>query len=44
MHYGPKEGSINETDAISYVHKLPDETWREPSPADPLSLIDQVFI
>ena len=44
MHYGPKEGSINEADAISYVHKLPDETWREPSPTDPLSLIDQVFI
>ena len=42
MHYGPKEFSINKKDVISYVHELPDPTWREPSPTDPLSLIDQV--
>ena len=42
MHYGPKEFSINKKDVISYVHELPDSTWREPSPTDPLSLIDQV--
>ena len=42
LHYGPKEGSVNKTDVISYIHQLPDETWQEPSPEDPLSLIDQV--
>ena len=35
-------GSINQKDVISFVHQLPDETWQEPSPEDPLSLIDQV--
>ena len=42
MHYGPKEFSINKKDVISYVHELPDFTWREPSQTDPFSLIDQV--
>ena len=44
MHYGPKDFSINKKDVISYIHELPDPTWREPSPTDPLSLIDQVKI
>ena len=29
---------------ISYLHGLPDETWPEPSPSDPLSLVDQVML
>ena len=27
---------------MTYRHGLPDETWHEPDPQDPLSLIDQV--
>ena len=27
---------------LTYRHGLPDETWHEPNPVDPLSLIDQV--
>ena len=27
---------------ISYVHGLPDNTWPEPNPDEPLSLVDQV--
>ena len=26
----------------SYIHGLPDNTWKEPDPEDPLSLVDQV--
>ena len=32
------------TQVISYVHGLPDETWPEGDPDDPLSLVDQVLI
>merc|ERR1712018_934751 len=42
LHYGPLMGSKNGEEVINYVHELPDETWHEPSPTDPLSLIDQV--
>ena len=28
---------------ISYLHGLPDETWQEPNPEDPLSVVDRVF-
>jgi hypothetical protein len=34
--------TISTTQVISYIHGLPDDTWQEPSPTDPLSLIDQV--
>ena len=27
---------------LTHRHGLPDETWHEPNPVDPLSLIDQV--
>ena len=27
---------------VTHRHGLPDETWHEPDPEDPLSLIDQV--
>ena len=27
---------------VTHRHGLPDETWHEPNPVDPLSLIDQV--
>merc|ERR1719460_2945275 len=29
-------------EVLTYRHGLPDETWHEPNPVDPLSLIDQV--
>ena len=43
LHYGPLEGSKNGEEVLTYLHGLPDETWREPSPDDPLSLVDQVL-
>ena len=27
---------------LTYIHGLPDDTWKEPDPEDPLSLVDQV--
>ena len=27
---------------LTYIHGLPDNTWKEPDPEDPLSLVDQV--
>merc|ERR1719151_68204 len=42
MTYGCEE-QINEGEGvIRYLHGLPDATWHEPTPDDPLSLIDQV--
>jgi len=29
-------------EVISFIHGLPDETWPEPDPSDPLSVVDQV--
>ena len=31
------------TQVISYLHGLPDYTWQEPNPDDPLSVVDQVL-
>jgi len=42
LHWGPLEGSKNGEPVISYRFGLPDETWPEPNPDDPLSLIDKV--
>ena len=36
------EGSKNGEEVLGYLHGLPDQTWHEPNPEDPLSLIDQV--
>merc|ERR1719264_1434735 len=42
MTYGCEE-QINEgEEVIRYLHGLPEDTWHEPTPDDPLSLIDQV--
>ena len=43
LHYGPKDFSANGTEVITFLHGLPDETWPESAPEDPLSLIDQVI-
>ena len=42
LHYGPLDGSKNKEEVFTYRHSLPDASWHEPSPTDPLSLIDQV--
>ena len=43
LHYGPLEGSKDGTaKVLSYLHNLPDYTWKEPDQLDPLSLVDQV--
>jgi len=43
LHYGPLEGSKDgSSEVINYRFGLPDETWPEPYPDDPLSLIDKV--
>ena len=43
LHYGPWEGSKDGTSKVlTYLHDLPDYTWQEPDPYDPLSLVDQV--
>ena len=36
--------SKNGEDVLTYLHGLPDQTWPEPDPQDPLSVIDQVNI
>ena len=28
---------------LTYIHGLPDDTWMEPQPDDPLSIVDQVY-
>ena len=44
LHYGPNEGSkTGKEEVIRYRHGLPDESWSEPDPTDPLSLVDQVI-
>ena len=42
LHYGPLEGSKNGKEVVTYLHILPDEGWREPSPDDSLSLVAKV--
>ena len=42
LHYGPQEFSKNGEDVLSILHGQPDQTWPEPSPQDPLSLVDEV--
>ena len=42
MHYGPQAFSKNTEDTLTYLHELPGQTWPEPSPEEPLSIIDQV--
>ena len=42
LHYGPLEGSKNGEAVLNYRYGLPDETWPEPNPDDPLSPIDKV--
>ena len=37
------EGSkTGKEEVISFIHGLPDETWPESDPSDPLSVVDQV--
>ena len=43
LHYGPLDYSKNEEEVFSWRYPLPDETWHEPNPEDPLSLIDKVL-
>ena len=42
MHYAPQYFSKNTKDTLTYLHELPGQTWPEPSPEEPLSIIDQV--
>ena len=42
LHYGQQEFSKNGENVLSYIHGLPDLTWPEPVPEDPLSVIDEV--
>ena len=42
LHYNPMDFSNNEEPVLSYTHGLPDESWKEPSPEDPMSVVDQV--
>jgi len=44
LHFNPSYYSRNGQDTISYIHGLPDETWPETSPEDPMSLIDKVEV
>ena len=42
LHYGPQDFSKNGENVLSFLHELPDQTWPEPAPEDPLSLVDEV--
>ena len=43
LHYGPMDNSkTGKEEVISFTHNLPDESWPEPDPSDPLSVVDQV--
>ena len=45
LHYGPMDNSkTGKEEVLSFIHGLPDETWPEPDPSDPLSVVDQVTI
>ena len=42
LHYGPLGGSKYGEAVLNYRYGLPDESWPEPDPHDPYSLIDKV--
>ena len=43
MHYGPLDFSKDgKAKVLEYRDELPDDTWKEPNPDDPLSLVDKV--
>ena len=43
LHYRPFEGSIGKSArVISKLHGFPDDTWDEPNPDDPLTVMDKV--
>merc|ERR1719458_2301716 len=43
LHYGPQDFSKNDEDVFTFIHNLPDDqTWPEPDPEDPLSIVDEV--
>ena len=45
LHYGPTDNSkTGKEEVISFIHGLPDESWPEPDPSDPLSIVDQVTV
>ena len=44
LHYGPTDGSKNGEEVLRFQHGLPGETWKEPDPSDPMSVIDQVCL
>ena len=43
LHYPPEAFSANGQDVFTFSHDLPGEGWPEPSPQDPLFIIDQVI-
>ena len=44
LHYGPMDNSkTGKEEVFSFIHGMPDESWPEPDPSDPLSVVDQVF-
>merc|ERR1712150_171301 len=43
LHYGPQDFSKNGEDVFTFIHNLPDDqTWPEPDPEDPLSIVDEM--
>ena len=44
LHYGLQDFSKNGEDVLTFLHELPGQTWQEPHPDDPLSVVDEVEI
>jgi len=42
LHYGPQDFSKNGEDVLTFLHELRGQTWQEPHPDDPLSVVDEV--
>ena len=43
LHYGPLEFSKDqESETMSYLHEIPDVSWKGPDKEDPLSVVDKV--
>merc|ERR1719458_226381 len=43
LHYGPQDFSKNGEGVFTFIRDLPDDqTWPEPDPEDPLSIVDEV--
>jgi len=43
LHYGPLEFSKDqESETMSYLHEIPDDSWDGPDTDDPLSLVDKI--